>query len=118
MSTLQSLNSLEKNLVQSIGTFNREAMAAANAGRFKEAETKLMVALAGARSLEKGALNACILNSIGIVYAMQGIWDNALLFYDRALALAAKEPGRNHYLYKTIQKNILGLLESGRETVQ
>lgn len=115
MGTAQTSKIREKDLIDSIAELNRAGMAAANAGRFEEAETKMMVALARARSLGQGQLSAKILNSIGILYAMKGIWDHALLCYDKALSITAGEIGQDNYLFTTIQKNILNLLVTSRK---
>jgi tetratricopeptide (TPR) repeat protein len=88
-------------------------MMAANDGKFEEAEMKLILALACARSENRKCMYASVLNSIGILYAMKGLWDNALLCYNHALSIADGVVSRKHYLYKTIQKNICTLLTFG-----
>ncbi len=98
-----------KQQLKRIGTLSREGMDAGNKGDFETAFLNMGRALAHARDLNKKCLEAKILNNLGILYTLQGAWDEALYSYDKSMTIVVDCYGTDNFLYKTLQKNILYL---------
>ena len=97
--------------LKSIGRLNRTGMADGNAGRYDEAKAKLKTALAKIQNIGLGCLEPKILNNLGLVHAMEGRWDQAILYYNDALAMTEHHSGTDNVLYRTVQKNITHLFQ-------
>lgn len=97
--------------LKSIGRLNRTGMADGNAGRYEEAKVKLRTALEMIKSINLGCLEPKILNNLGLVHAMEGRWDQAILYYNDALAMTEHHSGIDTFLYRTVQKNITHLFQ-------
>ena len=91
-------------------------MAAGNAGDFDKAFFNMEEALSLSRELDKKCLEAKLLNNLGLLYTMDGAWDQAMLSYDRSMAIVTRHYGTQNILYKTLQKNILYLYEPKAKT--
>ena len=99
-----------RSLLKDIGSLNRSAMAAGNAGKFDTAFKNMAQALALTRQLNKGCLTAKLLNNQGNLYTMAGEWDSALLAYEQSMSIVTEHYGTDNILYKTLQKNLVYLL--------
>ena len=97
--------------LKSIGRLNRTGMADGNAGRYEEAKAKLRTALEKIKNIGLGCLEPKILNNLGLVHAMEGRWDQAILYYNDALAMTEHHSGTDTLLYRTVQKNITHLFQ-------
>lgn len=100
-----------KTELKTIGRLNRTGMADGNAGRFEEAKAKLRTALQKIQHIGLGCLEPKILNNLGLVHAMEGRWDQAILYYNDALAMTEHHSGTDTVLYRTVQKNITHLFQ-------
>ena len=100
-----------KAVLKTIGYLNRTGMADGNAGRYQEAKSKLRRALEKIQNIGLDCLEPKILNNLGLVYAMEGRWDRALLYYNDALSMTEFQSGNETTLYRTVQKNITTLFE-------
>ena len=98
-----------KDELKAIGRLNRTGMADGNAGRFNEAKVKLKTALEKIQKIGLDCLEPKILNNLGLVHAMEGRWDHAILYYNDALAMTEHHSGTDTVLYRTVQKNITHL---------
>ncbi len=99
-----------RSLLKDIGSLNRTAMAAGNAGKFDTAFKNMNQALTLTRMLNKDCLVAKLLNNLGNLYTLSGEWDNALLAYERSMSIVTEHYGIHNILYKTLQKNLVYLL--------
>ena len=107
-----------KGLLKTIGNLSRSAMDAGNNGDFDEAFFNMEDALSLSRDLNKKCLEAKLLNNLGLLYAMDGAWDTALLMYEESLAIVTDHYGTHNFLHKTLQKNIGYLLNPNSATAQ
>ncbi|MCG8567959.1 MAG: tetratricopeptide repeat protein [Desulfobacterales bacterium] len=98
-----------KKTLREIGSLNRTGMQDANDGNFPSAFSRILTALSMARELDKKCIEAKVLNSLGILHAMEKRWDQALLTYDQAMDIVAEHYGTNNVLYQTLGKNMLYL---------
>ncbi|WP_020588160.1 tetratricopeptide repeat protein [Desulfobacter curvatus] len=99
-----------RSLLQDIGSLNRTAMAAGNAGKFDIAFKNMNQALELTRKLKKECLVAKLLNNLGNLHTMSGEWDKALLSYEQSMSIVTEHYGIDNILYKTLQKNLVYLL--------
>lgn len=101
----------KKSELKSIGYLNRKGMNDGNAGRFEDAKQKLRTALEKTRANSLSHLEAKILNNIGLIYAMEGDWSQALFHYNDAMAMLEYLSITDTTLCKTIQKNTTQLFQ-------
>ena len=99
-----------KSLLKLIGTLSRAGMEAGNAGDFEKAFMNLKDALSYTRELDKKCLEAKLLNNLGLLYTMNGAWEQALFHFERSLTIVTDHYGTDNILYKTLQKNMGYLL--------
>ena len=97
--------------LKAIGQLNRTGMADGNAGRYEEAKAKLKTALEKIQNIGLGCLAPKVLNNLGLVHAMEGRWDQAILYYNDALAMAEHQSGTDTIHYRTVQKNLTHLFQ-------
>ncbi|WP_321492005.1 tetratricopeptide repeat protein [uncultured Desulfobacter sp.] len=96
--------------LKDIGSLNRSAMAAGNAGKLDTAFKNMNKALDLTRELDKKCLTAKLLNNLGNLHTMSGEWDKALLSYDQSMTIVTEHYGTDNTLFKTLQKNLVYLL--------
>lgn len=94
-----------------IRTLTLRAMAAGNEENFESAILNMELALWITQSLEKKCLEAALLNNLGLLYTMQGIWDKAMLTFDRAMEIASVSCTSHDSFLSTLKKNITCLFD-------
>lgn len=87
------------------------AMAAGNDGDFETAFSTMELALWMSQSLEKKCLEAALLNNLGLLFTMQGAWDNAMLTFDRSMEMAIASCHSHDHLLTILKKNISCLFD-------
>ncbi len=97
--------------LKAIVLLNRAGMADGNAGRHKEAKVKLKSALKKIQDIGLGCFEPRILNNLGLIHAMEGQWDQAILYYNEALEMAELQSANDPLIYKTVKKNLTHLFK-------
>lgn len=92
-----------------IRTLTLRAMAEGNKKDFDAAHSDMALALWMCQSLGNKCLEATLLNNLGLLYTMQGVWDKAMLTYDRSMEIATASCSPQNNIFATLKKNISSL---------
>ncbi len=96
---------------KTIGSLTLRAMKAGNDKNFDTAFSDMELALWMSQSLGKKCLEAALLNNLGLLYTMQGVWDRAMLTFDRSMEIAMVSCSPHSNIFVTLKKNISSLFD-------
>ncbi len=106
-----SSSDYQTQIEEMIRTLTLRAMAAGNDGDFKTAFSNMELALWMTQSLEKKCLEAALLNNLGLLYTMQGVWDKAMLIFDQSMEIALDSCTSQGNFLSILNKNISCLFD-------
>ncbi|MGE4193966.1 MAG: tetratricopeptide repeat protein [Pseudodesulfovibrio sp.] len=96
--------------LKKLGLLNRQGMLACNEGRCEDALFQLTQADRLARSMESPLHEAKVRNNMGVVYQMNGKFEEARVCFRMAADRAVAGAGDGNCLHRTINRNLDNLL--------
>lgn len=96
--------------IELLRDINQAGLRAYNEGEVDQAEANFLMALYVSKSIQMPCLEARALNNLGVFYASNNVWDQALCYYEQALSIVYSKSNRKNWLCEKIQQNMMQAL--------